>query len=71
MHLVVWLPDGFGDVAVAKAASKAGLALRALSPMCSSNLALSGLMLGFGGFTNEQLRDAVRRLRQVLKRVPK
>lgn len=67
MHIVVWLPDGLSDVAVAKAASKAGLALRALSPMCSSNLALSGLMLGFGGFTKEQLRDAVRRLRQVLE----
>lgn len=67
MHIVVWLPDGLGDVAVAKAANKAGLALRALSPMCSGNLSLSGLMLGFGGFTNEQLTDAVRRLRKVLE----
>lgn len=67
MHIVVWLPDALTDVAVAKAASKAGLALRALSPMCSSNLTLSGLMLGFGGFTNKQLRDAVGRLRQVLE----
>ena len=67
MHIVVWLPDGLTDVAVAKAATEAGLALRALSPMCSSNLTLSGLMLGFGGFTNEQLRDAVVRLRQVLE----
>jgi GntR family transcriptional regulator/MocR family aminotransferase len=67
MHIVAWLPDGLSDVAVAKAANKAGVALRALSPMCSSNLPLSGLMLGFGGFTNEQLRDAVQRLRQVLE----
>lgn len=67
MHIVVWLPDGLGDVAVAKAADKAGIALRALSPMYSSNLALSGLMLGFGGFTNPQLSDAVRKLRQVLE----
>jgi len=66
MHIVAWLPNGLDDVAVARAANKAGVALRALSPMCSSNLPLSGLMLGFGGFTNEQLRDAVRRLRQVL-----
>jgi GntR family transcriptional regulator/MocR family aminotransferase len=67
MHIVAWLPNGLDDVAVAKAANKAGIALRALSPMCSSNLPLSGLMLGFGGFTNEQLRDGVRRLRQVLE----
>ncbi|MBA5689069.1 MocR-like pyridoxine biosynthesis transcription factor PdxR [Rugamonas apoptosis] len=68
MHIIVWLPDELNDVAVAKAANKAGVALRALSPMCSDNLPLSGLMLGFGGFTNEQLRDAVRRLRQVLEK---
>lgn len=67
MHIVVWLPDGLDDVAVAMAANKAGIALRALSPMCSSNLQLSGLMLGFGGFTGEQLSDAVCRLRQVLE----
>lgn len=71
MHIVVWLPDGLNDVAIAKAASEAGIALRALSPMCSGNLPLSGLMLGFGGFTNEQLRDAVRRLRQVLEKLSK
>lgn len=66
MHIVVWLPEDLCDVTVAKAASEAGLALRALSPMCSGKLPLSGLMLGFGGFTNEQLRDGVKRLRQVL-----
>lgn len=67
MHIVVWLPDGLDDVAIAKAANEAGVALRALSPMCSGDSPLSGLMLGFGGFTSEQLRSAVRRLRSVLE----
>lgn len=67
MHIVVWLPNELDDVAVAVAASKAGIALRAISPMCSSNLKLSGLMLGFGGFTLEQLRGAARRLRKVFE----
>jgi GntR family transcriptional regulator/MocR family aminotransferase len=67
MHIVVWLPDGLDDVAVAMAANKAGIALRALSPMCSSNLQLSGLMLGFGGFTGLQLSGAARRLRRVFE----
>lgn len=67
MHIVVWLPDGLHDVAVARAANSASIALRALSPMCSGNQPLSGLMLGFGGFTGEQLRDAVRKLRRVLE----
>lgn len=67
MHIVVWLPNGLDDVAVAKAANNAGIALRAFSPMCSENQRLSALMLGFGGFTSEQLSGAVRRLRKVLE----
>lgn len=74
MHIVVWLPDGGDDMALAAAANKAGIALRALSPMCSGNLKLSGLMLGFGGFTPEQLSGGVRGLRRLLEecqRVPR
>lgn len=67
MHIVVWLPHGLNDVAIASTASKAGIALRALSPMCSENRQLSGLMLGFGGFTGPQLMDAVKGLRRVLE----
>ena len=67
MHIVVWLPEGFDDVVVASAASRVGIALRALSPMCSGHLQLSGLMLGFGGFTFEQIWDAVKGLRRVLE----
>lgn len=66
MHLVVWLPKGLDDVELAAAARKEGIALRPLTPMCATHQKLSGLMLGFGGFTAEQLRDAVRRLRRVL-----
>ncbi|MFN3735192.1 PLP-dependent aminotransferase family protein [Comamonas testosteroni] len=70
MHIVVWLPEGLDDVVVASAASRVGIALRALSPMCSGHLQLSGLMLGFGGFTVEQIWDAVKGLRRVLEAMP-
>nr|WP_307720801.1 PLP-dependent aminotransferase family protein [Pseudoduganella lutea] len=66
MHIVAWLPAGVDDVAVASDAREAGIALRALSPMCSDKLRLSALMIGFGGFTADALREAVRRLRDVL-----
>lgn len=69
MHIVVWLPAGLDDVAIASAAATAGIALRALSPMCSGNLPLPGLMLGFGGFTSRQLASAVQGLRRVLDEV--
>jgi GntR family transcriptional regulator/MocR family aminotransferase len=68
MHIVAWLPEGLDDVAIASAACEAGVALRALSPMCSSNLRYAALMLGFGGFTARELQDAVRTLRRVLGR---
>ncbi len=67
MHIVVWLPDGVSDVALASAASQAGISVRALSPMCSERLKMSGLMLGFGGFTAAQLESSVRMLRDVLE----
>jgi GntR family transcriptional regulator/MocR family aminotransferase len=66
MHLVALLPTGLNDVAVAAAARKTGIALRALSPMCSNELQLSGLMFGFGGFSAEQLKSGVLKLRLVL-----
>lgn len=66
MHLVVWLPDGLADVVIASTASQVGIAVRPLSTMCSGGLKISGLMLGFGGFSNEQLKLGVNKLRQVL-----
>ncbi len=63
MHIVLWLAD---DVAVAARAQAAGLAVRALSPMCHTTPPLSGLMLGFGGYTAQQLQAGVKKLRQVL-----
>jgi GntR family transcriptional regulator/MocR family aminotransferase len=66
MHIVVMLPDGVDDVAVATVASQTGSSLRALSPMSSGRLPLTGLMLGFGGFTAETLRGAVRQLGELL-----
>jgi GntR family transcriptional regulator/MocR family aminotransferase len=69
MHLVIWLPAG-DDVKVAASAEAAGIAVRAISPMYGGSVRRSGLMLGFGGFTTEQLEEAVGRLRTVLERVP-
>ena len=66
MHIVVWLPDGVDDVAVAAAAREAGIALRAVSPMCSRAPRHAALMLGFGGFTAVELKVAVQKLRLTL-----
>lgn len=66
-HVVVWFRDPVDDRQVAANAVAAGIAVRALSPMYAGPDRRSGLMLGFGGFSTEQLEKAVRGLRQVIR----
>jgi GntR family transcriptional regulator/MocR family aminotransferase len=66
MHLVLWLPAGFDDVKLAGEAAKTRLVVRPISSMYHAS-PRSGLMLGFGGFSVEQLRKAVLQLRNLLK----
>jgi GntR family transcriptional regulator / MocR family aminotransferase len=54
------------DIAVTQQAYKAGLVVRPVSPMYGGSPARVGLMLGFGGFSAEQLRTGVARLKKVL-----
>ena len=70
MHIVLWLPNGADDVAIAAQAFSAGLAIRAISPMYDKPPGRPGLMLGFGGFLPDQLREAVIRLAPVLSCLP-
>ncbi|MBO4123372.1 PLP-dependent aminotransferase family protein [Cupriavidus gilardii] len=66
MHLVLWLAAGIDDEAVAALARQAGVSVRPVSPMYSSANARPGLVLGLGGYTNEQIEAAVKALAKVL-----
>ncbi len=55
-------------MAVALAASQVGLAVRPLSPLYGRETGRPGLMLGFGGFSEQQLEQGVEKLRSVLER---
>ncbi|MHC6153204.1 hypothetical protein ACVSQB_15590 [Bradyrhizobium elkanii] len=65
MHLLLWLPERFDDVQLAKAALVAGIVVRPISPMYQA-APRSGLMLGFGGFEPEELEAVALRLRCVI-----
>ncbi|MGG6547103.1 UNVERIFIED_CONTAM: hypothetical protein NY100_17060, partial [Prevotella sp. 15_C9] len=67
MHVLLWLPRAVSDVKLAEQAQRAGLVVRPISPMYQAAPARSGLMLGFGGFSVEELRAAVVRLKNVLE----
>ncbi len=66
MHLVLWLAPGVDDCLVAEAAVRAGVSVRAVSPMFAPGTARPGLVLGFGGFSHAQMIDAARRLSAVI-----
>lgn len=66
MHLLLWLASGIDDVLLASRAMEAGVAVRAVSPMYSASNGRSGLILGLGGFSNEQMEAAVRTLAAIV-----
>lgn len=66
MHLLLWLADGINDVLLAARALEAGVAVRAVSPMYSRDHGRSGLVLGLGGYSDEQMEAAVQALAAIL-----
>jgi GntR family transcriptional regulator/MocR family aminotransferase len=66
MHLVLWLEESLDDREVVAMAARAGVAVRAMSPMFSPGNGRPGLVLGFGGFSNEQMQEAAQRLAAVI-----
>jgi GntR family transcriptional regulator/MocR family aminotransferase len=66
LHLVVALPEGVDDREVSDRAAAAGLHVMALSSCYLGPRRRSGLVLGYGGVSVEEIPDAVRRLRRLL-----
>ncbi|CAH2903851.1 MAG: Transcriptional regulator, GntR family domain / Aspartate aminotransferase (EC [uncultured Paraburkholderia sp.] len=67
MHLVLWLARALDDREVAALAARAGVAVRAVSPMFSQGNGRPGLVLGFGGFSRAQMEGAAWRLAEVIR----
>jgi len=67
MHLVLWLAQGIDDRQVVALAAKAGVSLRAVSPTYAEGNGPAGLVLGFGGFTDQQIDDAARKLATAIR----
>lgn len=66
MHMVLWLAHGIDDTLLASRALEAGVSVRAVSPMYSEGNGRSGLLLGLGGYSNEQMEAAVRTLAAII-----
>ncbi len=70
LHVATMLPDGVDDVDVVRRLAAHRLTASALSTCYLGRERRSGLLLGFGGFTESQLAQATRTLGQVLRAVP-
>jgi len=66
MHLVLWMTTSIRDELVAAEAMQAGVSVRAVSPMYADNGGPQGLILGLGGYTNEQMERAVKKLATII-----
>jgi GntR family transcriptional regulator / MocR family aminotransferase len=69
MHVIGFLPAGVDDVEVARRAQARGVDAVALSAYYVEAQPRSGLLLGFTADPPDAIREAVRRLREILMRV--
>jgi GntR family transcriptional regulator/MocR family aminotransferase len=67
MHLVMWLASGIDDRQMVKDAVAAGVALRAVSPLYAQENGPAGLILGFGGFSDQAIDAAASKLGAILR----
>jgi GntR family transcriptional regulator / MocR family aminotransferase len=67
MYLSVILPKRFRDYEVATRAARENLLLQPLSPAYIGESPRQGFVLGFGNVTVEQMPEAIRRLKNVLR----
>ncbi|MDX9885404.1 PLP-dependent aminotransferase family protein [Thauera sp.] len=68
LHLVMWLPAGTPDIAVAQQAAQMGLGVRALSAYARPPVSCNGLVLGYGNLDVDAVAGAVARLKQAAER---
>jgi GntR family transcriptional regulator / MocR family aminotransferase len=67
IHCVGWLPDGMDDLALASKAAAYDLDLTPISSFSIEPLQRKGFLLGYGGFSVEEIREGVRRLGTLLR----
>lgn len=67
IHCVGWLPDGKDDRILAKKAIDYDLHLTPISNFSIESLGRKGFLLGYGGYTAQDIQDGIRRLKALLR----
>jgi GntR family transcriptional regulator/MocR family aminotransferase len=67
LHLIVWLPDGADEPAIAGAARRRGVAVHAIHRHCTCVAPMApALILGYAQLTESALRRATLQLSEVM-----
>lgn len=69
IHCVGWLPAGMDDVALAGKAAEYDLNLTPVSSFSIESISRKGFLLGYGGYTVQEIKDGVRRLRALFRSI--
>jgi GntR family transcriptional regulator/MocR family aminotransferase len=69
IHCVAWLPDEVDSESLLHAAANHGLDLSPLSNYSIEPLARQGLLLGYGGYSVQEIESGIRRLAAVMRSV--
>jgi GntR family transcriptional regulator / MocR family aminotransferase len=67
IHCIGWLPDGMDDLSVARKAAAYDLELTPVSIFGVEPLARKGLLLGYGGYSVQSIKDGVHKLDALLR----
>jgi GntR family transcriptional regulator/MocR family aminotransferase len=69
IHCVGWLPNGMDDVTLVNKASEFNLGLTPISAFSIKPLARKGLLLGYGGYNSQEIKNGARRLAALLRSI--
>lgn len=67
MHLIGWLPQNLDDRLVSQLASQQGIDVQALSLCSEKKPERPGLLFGYAGVSEQEIREGVKRLAKVLE----
>ena len=67
MHLIGWLAEGLNEVKAAESAAENGLNVTPLSSYCIENNLPPGIILGYTGFDEKQIRQGIGKLKTILE----
>jgi GntR family transcriptional regulator / MocR family aminotransferase len=66
LNCVVWLPETADEFEVVRQAAKQGLELWPISTFCLEPRKGKAVLVGFGSYSNQEIKNAARRLAKVL-----